>query len=38
MQFLNDFKINDSENKEDIDLKEKLNKCTQMLEEIKSKM
>ena len=38
IQFLNDFKINDSDNKEDIDLKEKLNKCTQMLEEIKLKM
>lgn len=38
IQFLNDFKINNSENKEETDLKEKLNKCTQMLEEIKSKM
>ena len=38
MQFLNDFKINDSDNKEGIDLKEKLNKCTQMLEEIKLNM
>jgi hypothetical protein len=38
MQFLNDFKINKSENKKEIDLKEELNKCTQMLEDIKSKM
>jgi len=38
MQFLNDFKINKSENKKEIDLKEELNKCTQILEDIKSKM
>lgn len=37
MQFLNDFKINNSK-KEITDLKEKLNECTKMLEDIKSKM
>lgn len=37
MQFLNDFKVNNSK-KEITDLKEKLNECTKMLEDIKSKM
>ena len=38
MQFLNDFKVNNSDKKEELDLKEKLNECTKMLEDIKLKM